>query len=326
MALLQLRHAIDAEVIIPVTDELHFCHEHWKIKVPAYDLIKQMSADLYRENVGQFTVEYYRPTTARKNGILFMKGPEEYLEHGGMGRILESTPTYISNMLDDINVVPLDKNQTESTGLVQDLFNGIAYDITIQQFYNYTFRSCYLTDLAGEVRLLEKLDEDFVPPSVAKLCEQLTHQIPLLETVPIPTIIRLRHEEPDAFVKYRNSVNDIAEQFIRDCKELSESEVRDVVNDKFKRPVQELFADAEAKENRLAKKSAQRAVISTALVSLGVFGGIFPAHVRELIQTLGAFSLVKDAAKAFTTLGETDEDLRKNNFYFLLRLRQEHPS
>jgi hypothetical protein len=180
-----------------------------------------------------------------------------------------------------------------------------------------------LTDLPGETKFLDKLNDNYIPASVTKLCEQLTHTIPLLAELPISTIVRIRREEPEAFIKYRNTVNEIAETFIRSGKELNDNEIRDLVNDQFRRPVQDLVVEAESKKKRLATGMLKKVAVPSALVALGIYGGIFPPHLKELIQALGAYSLVKDAAGSMAEFSASDSELKGNNFYFLLKLMRE---
>lgn len=325
LCLLELRPVIESRIVLPVADEVHLCEKHWRVTVPAFDLIQRIANDIYLANVDRFSVTFHKTRIPGRFGKLHIEGPVEFLEHGQIFRMLDAAPEWLPDA-GDVQSLMLPAEMIRSSGIAKAFFESIAYDIMIQQYYGYKFGSCFLTDLSGETKFLDKLNENYIPASVTKLCEQLTHTIPLLAELPIPTILRIRREEPEAFIKYRNTVNEIAETFIRSGKELTDNEIRELVNDQFRRPVQELVVEAESKKKKLAAGMLKRAAIPSALVALGIYGGIFPPHLRELIQALGAYSLVKDAASSMVELTGSDNELKGNNFYFLLKLMHEQSS
>jgi hypothetical protein len=62
---------------------------------------------------------------------------------------------------------------------------------------------------------------------------------------------------------------------------------------------------------------------SSALVALGVYSGILPTHMGELVKTIGGFSVAKDLAEAIASIERNPLEVRNHNLYFLLRLKQE---
>jgi hypothetical protein len=79
-------------------------------------------------------------------------------------------------------------------------------DLIFQQLYGYQYGTKYLTDLPGEAEFLgASSPNDELRRKTAALCGELVHSVPLLREVPLPTVLRIRQEDPGSLVLYRQA-------------------------------------------------------------------------------------------------------------------------
>jgi uncharacterized surface protein with fasciclin (FAS1) repeats len=62
---------------------------------------------------------------------------------------------------------------------------------------------------------------------------------------------------------------------------------------------------------------------TSAVLGLGVFGGLVPAQMLELLKALGPVKVFADLAEAYSSIEKNTAEVRSHNLYFLLRLKQE---
>ncbi len=81
--------------------------------------------------------------------------------------------------------------------------------------------------------------------------------------------------------------------------------------------------EAQAKNQRRSKvrDAIVKGLASCAVVALGMYGGI-ASHFADVLKTGGGISFAKDLAEAIGAITRNPSEVRNNNLYFLLRLRQ----
>jgi hypothetical protein len=321
--IIELRPLIEAELATLVPEELHFCKEHWDQEVPDYKRIVAAAKKLAKKNSDRFTVRYRPPERMHDSASLVFRGPEDYLEHGKIITVLDSIPRWIGDKKSGQGFL-LPKETVRERGLVLDFFLRIANDALLQSYFGTAFNARYVTDLAGEADFFTTLyKNDELSRQTAALCARLTHTVPLMNDVPIKTILTLRRNEPEAFQNYRSTLTGIVRTHIRNGKPVTDSEAKEIYLDVLKPQLDALQVQAETARRTPLRKGALRVVATSALIGLGIYSGILPSHVADLVKTIGGFSVTKDLADTFLAIQRNPPEIRNNNLYFLLRLKQE---
>jgi hypothetical protein len=317
-SILQLRPLVEAGIVILQPQLLHVCSECLRKQLPTYRAIQQATDQLRAENRKKFDV-YYDP---RHPKFVQIHGPDAYLEH----------PTMLLELWEEFDLLPkskkgitkLTKAQVERSGLLEHTFLDMQKDILVQQYYGVHCGSKYLTDRAGEAEMLRKLAEDEqVELKAAVLCNQLTHTVPLLADLPLSTVVRVRKEDPEAFENYRVAIAQVIREHISKGKDVGKREAKEIYEDVLRPTVLGLQAKAKAVRNSALKKALVKTAATSAVLGLGVFGGLVPAQMLELLKALGPVKVFADLAEAYSSIEKNTAEVRSHNLYFLLRLKQE---
>jgi hypothetical protein len=321
LSVIRLRPLIEAGLVVLVPEELHFCERHWDEAVPEHREIRRAARRLANKSLCDFSVTYEH-SPALGLPLLRFEGPDRFLEHGSIIRTLSSVPSWVPKR----KTAPLKLSQDllRKHGVVTSLFQVMANDAILQSYFGPAFNARYVTNLPGEIEFFSLLNErDELARQTSALCARLTHTVPMLTDIPIERVLRLRREEPEAFLSYRSALTDIVKTYVSSRKSVGDAEAKDIYTDLLKPQLDLLQAKAKNTRSNQVKKSMLKVAASSALVALGIYGGVLPANLGELVKMIGGFNVAKDLAEALGAIEKNPLEVRNHNLYFLLRLRQE---
>ena len=209
--------------------------------------------------------------------------------------------------------------------LVAEIFNELAKDVAIEQVLGLKYDAKYLTNLPGEALVLSRFSsqDEYFAHCRNVLCAELTHVVPLLDDLPIRTILRVRADEHDAFIQYRAALNKIVSDYIKQRKVVGRKEAKEIYSDILLPEVLKLSTEARAVRRSTIKRATMKTLIAAGVIGVGVFGGFLPAQLADVIKAVGGVGLARELGEAFSSIEKNPTQIRNNNFYFLLRLSQE---
>jgi len=281
VCVLELRPLIESGIIFLLPSFLGYCPHCMPIVVPERPEISNAAHQLTAANVGDFRMFYERDE--RPGYGITITGPSVYLEHGQKFGRYSKKPAWLPKELVDVprhHPVEIDPNLVRESKWVDEIFDQIAEDATLQQFYGVRYDTKYLTDRRGEAEFLSSLHKEYELTQGAKLCARLAHSIPLFSEVPIETIVKIRREDSEAFQQYRSALGDIVKNYVASGKDVGEVEARDIYFDELEPRLRELERKARIERSAALKKGFVRTAITTAVVGLGVYGAL-PRHSRR---------------------------------------------
>jgi hypothetical protein len=174
-------------------------------------IVHDFSQFTARNLLNEFRVIYELPEKSPSGQpTLYVKGPEEYIEHGGLARRLDEPPEWLAR------TARFDKNgQVEVRGIekrliVAQIFEDIADNVTFFLAYGTRRNARFVSDMAGETDFLEWLTDDERMTAKSLALHELEHSVPVLADLPIATILRVRKEERDSFEAYRAAIGMIS--------------------------------------------------------------------------------------------------------------------
>lgn len=321
--LVTLRPLIEAELIVLVQEELHFCKEHWQEAVPGHMDVLRAAQDLARHRSPEFEVTYEpHNIDGRTFSMITINGPVDYIEHGTISTIFSETPPWALE-LEKQGSVTLSKDFVEKHGLLARVFSSLANDAFLQTCFGMAFNARYVTDLPGEAEFFKALGaQDELSIQTSTLCTQLTHEIPTLRDVPLEVVLKVRQDEPEAFQSYRSTLTSIVRDYVRKDAAVGEQAAKDIYLDILKPRLDALELQAANIRRMQAKRGVVKTVASSALLGMGVLGGLLPSTLSGLVKTIGGFNVAENLAETFAAIERNPTEVRNHNLYFLLRLKQ----
>ncbi len=205
---------------------------------------------------------------------------------------------------------------------VAELFHRIAYHVTLQRYFTMSNEATYLTDMPGEARvldLLNKTKENEIRNAI--FARHLLHSVPLLNEVPTDIVIKLRKEEPDAFLRYRAAIAKIIQECGKGQAKLTEKHMKSISGDILEPELARLRMQANTIRRAGLKKAAAKAIASFAAVGQGVYGGLLPSDLASLLKVSGGIGLLSQIGEAFALIEKNSGEIKNHNLYFLFKLQ-----
>ena len=319
MSILVYRPLVENGIAFLSAGALQLCKDHFDEAVPVHPKVEAVSNALFRKEFRRFKVSLDH---ARGSPDVLVEGPEEYLQHGKLwfGAFNWLSDTSRSKAREK-NALPIKVTQAVRSAAVRGVFRRFAYDVTIHQFYTLPSNATYLTDMAGEARVLALLNstqEERMRD--AMLMKHLLHSVPLLSDVPIAKVLKFRTEEPEAFIQYRTAVAKI----LRECSNSkcfnSERDVKNIYRDILEPELARLKIQAREIRRMGIKKATVKSAASFIAVGLGVYGGLLPSDLAGMLKVAGGVGLLSQIGEAVGLIERNPGEIKNHNLYFLLRM------
>jgi hypothetical protein len=323
-ALLLLRPLITGKVIVPVVMRSQHCVHEAEFMEQSFEIVHGFSQATAKDILPEFQL-LYQCSDNSPSGLptLYLNGPEDYIEHGGLARIFDRVPEWLPT------TGRFDKNgMMEIRGphkkhMVTELFAGIASNMTFYLAYGLKRKARFLSDMRGETEFLEWMnhDEDMTAKTLA--LRELDHSVPLLLDLPFATILRIRRQEKDAFDSYRETVASISADILQAKKRVSQKQAREMFRDAIEPELRRMKREIKTYQKVRLREMVGGIAAIAAGVLIGAYAGLPPlaaAPVAAAGSLVGGRLLAKSAENAC----EHGPDFKqKNDLYFLLKLTEE---
>jgi hypothetical protein len=224
-----LRPLITGGIVFPVVMRTRHCVHQAKLAETMSAIVHDFSQFTARTLHQEFRLTYQVPEKSPSGKpTLYLEGPEEYIEHGGLAGLLDETPEWLPRS------ARLDKNgQFEVRGLhkrhiVGEVFTDIADNVTFYLAYGTRRNARFLSDMPGETDFLEWLTDDDQMAAKSLALHELQHSVPVLADLPVATILRIRKQERDSFDAYRRAVGTISANIMSARARVSKKEAREM--------------------------------------------------------------------------------------------------
>lgn len=324
MTLLRLRPLVKHRIIRPVIMTMPHC-VHTRVWVKKLiRVVHKLADDAAKTHLSQFNVMYQLPERAPSGrSTVYLEGPREFVEHGSLVGLFKEGLGWRSKTWKYDHDGKVQLSGTRKLQVVRRIFNQIAQDTSFYLDYSRLYKARLLTDLPGEVLVLNWLTEDERLAATTSIMESLTHAVPILADLPIATIIRIRNEERDSFESYRAAVARIASDVLRRDGRLTKRDARDILKADLEPALARIKKEMRFERNRQAKRVVGGLAMLAAGIAIGAFGG-FPAALSGPVTLAAMAAGGRVLGKATEVACEHGANLRQqNDFYFLARLVEE---
>jgi hypothetical protein len=323
--ILRLRPLIEAGIVQLVDHSRCFCTKCLTRQGVDLTRLEVGATRFWRSHSKEFELIYRRD---REESMIEVHGPQDYLPHPLIVPVSEfhelerKKPVLIKGNYG----VRIPKTLVKGQNLLGDLvFPEYVGDFVTQQLYGAFSESTYLTDSPGQIDFLKSLgaNKDEGRLAGSSLITHLAHSVPVFGSVPLSTLIRLRKNEPEAFIRYRATINNIVRTRVASDRRLTAKEAKEVYEDELRPCVAELRTVSKTATRTGVRQSIVKAGASALAVSIGLFSGLLPSEYSAIFSAIGGISFLRDMAATMASIKRDSPEVRNHNLYFLLSLDRE---
>jgi hypothetical protein len=204
----------------------------------------------------------------------------------------------------------------------------VIEDILVQQMTSSLAGAAFMTDRRLDTVFLNALHGDARRASFNGILERdLMYKMPLIDSIPLEEIVRLRKSEPDAFLVYRDSITRLVQSHLRGRVSLSAGEARDLYDSEIRPSLNKMNARMTTIRTTLSERFVRNITITATTLGLGILTGV-SQNVGAALTALGGLGLAKEVVNSFSEAVRPPDELRDEDLYFLWKLgrRPKKPS
>lgn len=314
-SILELRPLVERGIVKPVTRALQCCEEHAKLALRNFERGEDAVNALAERNVKNFAFSYEIINRKPYVGAVHVRGPEKYIDHGSFYWLLTNPPAWLPSRAKSATKYRIPPTSPVHRELVRRSLRHIARDVLFHQWIAPRFKATYLTDMAGEKEFIERLSsDDALAIKTAQALDNLTHEIPLIGSLPIRTILQIRGENHGSFELYRSTLKKIVRERILAGDLISGPDAHAIYEDVLAPALAQLEQEANRQQRKWARKSLATVALAAGVVSLGATGALQSSQVMTLVGGAVMKGLVDHLAEAKTEAATSD------SLYFLLQV------
>lgn len=332
--LLRLRPLITAKRVIPVTSAESGCAHCFMAKVNAINdfdpHVKQgltSARDYLRK---RFLTE--AKVTIRMEGRQYeadIRAPEDLVEHGHHTMALSRIPLALQTLpevrqrlmrgqavtLTQKQLAKLRHHEDEVAAILQNVF----FEFTISQ----SFGTSFLTERPIHLKLLQSLTPSSQQEKRnALLKKHLTTLVPFLEGAEPTDLLKLREQEADSFIVFRQAINRAIDEASDKTSEFTERHARELYGDVLEPSLAKLDLKLRSAQNSLVKTSRRKATAWVGAITFGLFSGLLPSSLAAAAKVLGLTKVLADLGEAALQTKGDENLIRSEDMYFLWKVRQ----
>jgi hypothetical protein len=248
---------------------------------------------------------------------------EDLFEHGG-GWIETSQlpPTLLRKLAHKqrTSECKLSSSEILKAHLLTALILGIATDVSCLRFYCSNSNLKYLTDRNTDISILQAATEEhnFLKYDNI-LSSQLIFELPFFSNISLPSLLKIRQNEYDAFSSYRETISHLISEYIAHGHQLSPDMANQIYSDVIQPKVSKLDRRISSIRKSALLKSIAQVVVSTSSLFFGLYGNYMPPPLQTTLISLGVGSAVS-TAKSLSNIIGTPTEIKNHNLYFVWKL------
>lgn len=326
-----LRPIIEAGIIVPVSFDN--CCTSCFIK----EVLKKESDESLKHSLSALAIRYAAELTytvyCDDQGLynLRMTGPEELLEHGYLANLSQNPFPCITHDRKIRKAVQQGREVTVPRSWVEKMKLDIS--LAEHSFQNAIFGlrsaqvigSHFITDRSLDVSLANDIasDSNLINRN-SIIQEHLTSLVPYLENVNPSEILHIRRNDEDAFVRFRQVLNDaVNECSASNPRTFTKQDAVSIFQDVLRPELSRLDQVARHAQKSVLKGTTHTAVACTAAIVFGYFTGLLPLDLLATARALGLVKVVSDLTRSTLKSADASKEMQASPIYFLWKIKRE---
>lgn len=256
------------------------------------------------------------------------KGPAPYFDHEMVRRAFHVPDSLIKRpsilkKLKKGDIVPISKTMIKDLGLHIERAHLIVTNAIFGLATSNCLNTTFLTENDLHIQFLNSLHSS-VEVSRRNLIAQkyLTSIVPFVEDVELKNLIKLRHREEEAFILYRQALNNAIDNLISNSGSFSEKDAQSLYADVIAPSLAHLDIKIKRAKKDLVSKPLRSLTGIVGIISFGLLTGLVPSDISEIVKTLGLIKFGSDFIKDVMALGDNDKSIKSDHFYFLWKVKK----
>lgn len=256
-------------------------------------------------------------------------GPEILLPHGEQFILYNSHHDKFKDMQEILEVckkegfVDLTQQQVKKLAVHIDFVERIIGSVAFELGGANYLKTAYLSDSDLEIQFIQ----DFIDDPLAKrrdaLMEKyLTCLVPFLGNILPSDLLKLREEEQEYFIVFRQSLNKAIDEYKINGKHFTERDAQSLYSDVIAPNLAKLDITINSAKRHFVKDSRRKLVGWAGSISVGILAGI---STSNMLAGSVAFGAVKAGAELLDTVmskSDAKEIARQDDMYFLWRAKK----
>lgn len=296
--------------------------------------VKDSSDDEYKKAYNRLEkrylheINYFLEKFDNRYAII-LEGSEDLLPHGTQARVLNTTydkfkkiPEMIAHLKEN-GRIPLSKKQVENlsanTHYVDNLMRSISFEIGGA----HILRTSYLSESELEIRFIREYTNDPQALRRANLMNKyLTCLVPFLEDVKPKTLLKLREDEQEHFIVFRQAITKAIDEYKIIGSSFSARDAQALYSDIIQPQLAKLEIKVKNAKKHYIKSSIKPLASWIGAISVGFFTGLV---TQNLIAGSAAFSAVKGGAEYIEKIlakKDTESTIQNEEIYYLWRIKK----
>ncbi len=299
--------------------EHFFCEDCFKkISINKYSDYEKKIENSYKFLQKEYIekVDMYYVNEDNSN-FIELKGPEELVEHGSMYIYFGKLPKQLKKYSYKKGKYKLDKDILKKTNLLNYLPDIIIQDFEFQDWYCKNFDFSYLTNREIDINLINHTNDIDMNEINRKIYDCISHQLPIMSNVDIKDILKIRENDGDVFKLYRDNVK----KLIRELPNNS-SQIKEAFSDVVQPEIDKINISLNESQKSILKNATKNIIITSGIIGIGLYAGILPNDIKELMIAAGGCGLVQAGLSSSTDFITKPNTLRENPYYFLWKVNK----
>lgn len=317
-----LKPLIEEGIIKYAQNEVSLCqHHHETIAKPLAVRIAEKEEQLY-EAIHKILLHLSSVTFDIGKGagpFLKISGPDNLIEHGEMYfHFYKPLPPFITSLLDKKLPYTLSRQEIIDSEVLRVIINPILRDLSNQEWHSVFYGTSYLCDNKTKMQIASKLNSGAYAASSLAFENSMQHYLPAIYCQDMKTITQLRKSEEEAFAVYRDKLRAL----IHKSKPWDEKEVASVFRDQLLPEINNIDKKIKDWKSKTKESLKEKMIFGTGAVSMGLYAGMLPMNIGEIIAAIGGGTAAVGAAMDYNKTLKEKEEARSNDFYFLWQVSQ----
>ena len=229
----------------------------------------------------------------------------------------------ILKKLENGDIVPISKTLIKELRLHIDR----AHDIVTNAIFGLATSNClnttFLTENDLHIQFLNSLHSSVEISQRNLIAEKfLTSIVPFVEDVELKNLIKLRHREDEAFILYRQALNNAIEKLISNSGSFTEKDAQSLYADVIAPSIANLDIKIKRAKKDLISKPLRSLTGVVGIISFGLLTGLVQSDISGIVKALGLLKFGSDFINDAMALGDSDKRIKSDHFYFLWKVKK----
>ena len=314
---MRLRPLVERGLIKYAFNTESFCNRHLEsIAEPLWERIRKNEAQL-DSVIRSELIECCKVTFNNENvnsPFFHIVGPEGIIEHGSVYfHPYQPMPKIFGQFTKKGPVHRLSRAEIEDSGVLGFVVNPIVRDLGRQEWHTALNGTSYLCDNENHVRLASKINPKAFVASSTAFRKGFQHNLPSVISNDVEALLNLRDREEDAFLVYRDKIR----KLLQKNEAWDEKEVAKVFRDEIRPEINLINKKIADWKSNTRQSIGEKILFGAGAVSLGLYAGILPSDIGQIVAAIGGGSAIAGALMDFNKTFKEKQQARSNDFYFL---------